>query len=49
MRYIIIMIRSTQRFLRYNYNNFNNWRRYYKNYPIEAEQKVWKKDFKEGD
>ena len=43
------MLKSTQRVLRFNYNNFNNWRRYRKNYPVQAEQKEWKKDFKEGD
>lgn len=40
---------STLTTLRFNYNNYNNWRRYFKNYPIQSEQKLWKKDFKEGD
>jgi hypothetical protein len=35
--------------LRFGYNNFNNWRRFHKNFPIQAEQKVFKRDFKEGD
>ena len=43
------MLRSTQRMLRCNYNNYNNWRRYHKNSPVQAEQKVWKKDFQQGD
>jgi hypothetical protein len=45
------MLRGTAalRTIRFNYNNFNNWRRYYKNAPIQSEQKLFKKEFKEGD
>ena len=43
------MLKSTQRALRFSYNNYNNWRRFSLNSSIQAEQKVWKKDFKEGD
>ena len=35
--------------VRFNYNNFNNWRRYHKNFPIQSEQKIFKREFKEGD
>ena len=43
------MLRSTQRVSRYSYNNYNNWRRYYKNSPLQAEPKQWKKSFQAGD
>jgi hypothetical protein len=46
------MLRTTSaltKTLRFNYNNFNNWRRYYKNFPIQSEQKIFKKEFNEGD
>jgi hypothetical protein len=35
--------------IKFNYNNFNNWRRYYKNAPLQAEQKIFKKQFNQGD
>ncbi len=40
---------SGLRTIRFGYNNMNNWRRFYKNAPIQSETKLWKKDFKEGD
>jgi len=40
---------STLKTLRFNYNNFNNWRRYNKSAPLQAEQKVFKKEFKPGE
>jgi hypothetical protein len=43
------MLRSTGRLLRFNYNNYNNWRRFYKNYEPQTEPVAWKRDFKEGD
>jgi len=46
------MLRTTSslvRNIKFNYNNYNNWRRYYKNAPIQAEQKEFKKEFKPGD
>lgn len=43
------MLRSCLKNVRFGYNNFNNWRRYFKNYPIQSETKLWKKEFKEGD
>ena len=50
--YNINMLRTTSsllRTVRFDYNNFNNWRRYHKNFPLQSEQKVFKRDFKEGD
>ena len=42
-------VNSLTKTLRCNYNNYNDWRRYQKNYPIQAEPKNWKQNFKEGD
>lgn len=51
VKLIINMLRaaSSIRTLRFNYNNFNNWRRYNKNAAIQTEQKIFKKEFKPGD
>lgn len=42
-------VASLTRTVRFGYNNFNNWRRYYKNSPLEAEPKELKAEFKAGD
>lgn len=46
------MLRSASKLLntiKYGYNNNNNWRRYQKNFPLQAEPTNFKKEFKAGD
>ena len=45
------MLRGTTliRNLRFNYNNFNNWRRYHKDFEVPVEKKELKKSFEQGD
>ena len=40
---------SLTRTVRFGYNNFNNWRRYFKNHPLQGEPQQLKQDFKAGD
>lgn len=45
------MLRTSllQKTIRFNYNNFNNWRRYFKNHPIQSVPKVFKRNFEAGE
>ena len=42
-------VSSLTRSVRFGYNNFNNWRRYYKNSPLQGEPKDFKSEFAVGD